>query len=239
LAGARFGATDATNSGFLLNSGSESDLAQGIAGSTEQLMAEKIPGREAKLQKATFEKLYINVIAWRFPTDPNVKARLLWKTTMVADDPDHRDLNAVAAEMIAGGAPYFDRETREPEIEVSPPLPKAHVNVGLPKVVAEPASPMAGRGRSNLPVAGLAGDEPRKPFDIPDGDAALTLKMFTQQSGEEIIYPAEQVRAIRTHRVRGEFSARVALARMLDGTGLITAQDEKTGAFAVRRAVER
>ena len=31
LAGARFGATDATNSGFLLNSGSESDLAQGIA----------------------------------------------------------------------------------------------------------------------------------------------------------------------------------------------------------------
>ena len=214
----------------------EAVAVQDIAGVTEQLMDERAPGHEANIQKATYEKLYIRVVAWQYPNDPNVKARVIWKTMMVTDDPAHRDLNAVAAQMVAAGAPYFDQDVRQGEVDVAAPLPEGHVNVGTPQVV-EPASPTAGRERANQATA--AADEPRKQFDIPDGDAALTLKVFSKQSGEEIIYPAEEVRAIKTHAVKGELSARVALARMLDGTQLITARDEKTGAFAVRLAEER
>jgi hypothetical protein len=71
-------------------------------------------------------------------------------------------------------------------------------------------------------------------FDLPAGDAVVALQAFCQQSGEEIIYPVEQIRTIKTHDVRGELSARAALDRMLAGTGLIVVQDERTGALAIR-----
>jgi hypothetical protein len=213
----------------------EAPAVQDLVGVTEQFMDERAPGHEAKLQKAALEKLYILVLAWRYPTDPNAKATILWKTTMVADDPDHQDLNVIAAQMIAAGAPFFAKEIKQGEIDVTTSPPEGHVKVGTPKVV-EPASPLAERERPN-PAA--VANVPRKQFDIPDGDAALTLKAFSRQSGVEIIYPAEEVRAIKTHGVKGELSAHAALARMLDGTRLITAQDEKTGAFAVRLAEER
>ena len=60
---------------------------------------------------------------------------MLWKTIMVVDDPDHRDLNAIAEKMLEAGAPYFDKEIREPEATIFKPLPDAHVNVGTPEVV--------------------------------------------------------------------------------------------------------
>jgi len=100
-----------------------------------QLMDERGYGFEAKLQKATFEKLFIRITAWQFPKrgeDP--EPLMLWKTIMVVDDPDHRDLNTVAGAMIAAGAPYFDKEIREPEVDVMKPLPATHVNVGPTKV---------------------------------------------------------------------------------------------------------
>lgn len=217
-------------------SASQVELVQGSVLRAEEVMAEKLPGREARLQKAAFEKLFIEVIAWQYPSDPNAKATLVWKTTMVTDDPDHRDLNHVAADMIAAGTPYFDWDTGEPEIEISRRMPEGRVNVGTPKVV-EPALPVAGRPVPNRPGS-IAADAAPKAFDIPEGDAAVTLKMFVQQSGEQILYPADQVRAVTTHAIRGDFSARAALALMLDRTELVTTQDEKTGAFAVRRADE-
>ena len=100
-----------------------------------QLYDEKNPGWEAKLQKAAAEKLYIRVTAWSYPTDSKAKARMLWKTIMVVDDPDHRDLNAVAAKMLEAGAPYFDREVLDPEVDVYTPLPDGQVKVGTPEVV--------------------------------------------------------------------------------------------------------
>ena len=105
-----------------------------------QLYDEKTPGWEAKLQKAAYEKLYIRVTAFSYPKDSKTKPRMLWKTVMVVDDPDHRDLNAVAAKMLEAGAPYFDKEVMEPEVEVHKPLPEGHVNVGTP-VVGEPFGP--------------------------------------------------------------------------------------------------
>ena len=97
-------------------------------------------GVEAKAKRAQYEKLLIKITAWEYTTDPKAHAKRLWHTLMIVDDPDHRDLNAIAAELLAAGAPYFDRETKAEEVDVVKPLPEGHVNVGTPEVV-EPATP--------------------------------------------------------------------------------------------------
>ena len=102
-------------------------------GFATQLMDEKTPGFEAKLQKAAGEKLYIRVVAWSYPDGPD--AEMLWKTTMVVDDPDHRDLNTIAAKMLEAGAPFFDKEIKDREAEIYKPLPDGRVIVGTPEVV--------------------------------------------------------------------------------------------------------
>ena len=87
------------------------------------------------MQKAQYEKLCIRLTAWQYPTDPKAKPKQLWHTTMIVDDPDHRDLNTIAAEMLAAGAPYFDKEIKEEEVDVNKPLPEGRVNLGTPEVV--------------------------------------------------------------------------------------------------------
>jgi outer membrane receptor protein involved in Fe transport len=83
-----------------------------------------------------------------------------------------------------------------------------------------------------------AAEAVKRNFDLPAGDASATLKTFAQQSGEQIVYPVEQVRGVKTNAVKGELAARIALERMLDKTGLAVVQDEKTGALSVTRAVD-
>lgn len=75
---------------------------------------------------------------------------------------------------------------------------------------------------------------PRKNFNIPAGNAATTLKTFSEQSGEQIVYPVDRVNDVETKAVSGELTARAALDRMLAGTRLAVVQDERTGAFAIR-----
>ncbi len=83
-----------------------------------------------------------------------------------------------------------------------------------------------------LPAAAAA---EKKSFDLGAGDAAQTLKAYSQQSGVQIVYPVDQVRGVQTHAVKGEYAAREALDAMLARTGLVAVQDERTGALAVRR----
>jgi hypothetical protein len=64
---------------------------------------------------------------------------MLWKTVMCVDDPDHRDLNAIAAKMLEAGAPFFDKVIQDREATIFKPLPDGRVNVGTPEVV-EPKS---------------------------------------------------------------------------------------------------
>jgi hypothetical protein len=92
-------------------------------------------GYEAKLQNAQFEKLFIRVTAFAYPTDKKAKLKMLWKTVIVADDPDHRDLNKIAAEMLKAGAPYFDKDLKTPEIKFWHGVPVGQVHVGTPEVV--------------------------------------------------------------------------------------------------------
>lgn len=71
-------------------------------------------------------------------------------------------------------------------------------------------------------------------YDLPADAAERALKLFSQQSELGIIVGAEAVAGVRTSAIRGEMTAHEALTRMLAGTGLTAAQDDRTGAFAVR-----
>jgi TonB-dependent Receptor Plug Domain len=88
---------------------------------------------------------------------------------------------------------------------------------------------------ASLVFAGVTfAQAPKKNYSLPAGDAAVTLKEFSGQSGEQIVYPADSVRGVQTKAVSGDLTARAALEKMLDGTGLAVVTDEKTGAFAIR-----
>jgi len=73
----------------------------------------------------------------------------------------------------------------------------------------------------------------RRSFDIPAGDAAVSLKKFSAQSGEELLYSPDDVRGVQIHAVRGEFVPFVALEVMLERTPLRARQDAKTKAIAI------
>jgi len=75
----------------------------------------------------------------------------------------------------------------------------------------------------------------KKSFNLPTGDAAATLKAFTEQSGEQVVYPVEQVKGVQTKAVVGNLTPREALDSMLAETALHVVQDAKTGALSITR----
>lgn len=83
------------------------------------------------------------------------------------------------------------------------------------------------------PLAASPDSDARLAFDLPAGDAVSTLRLFATQSGRPLLYSGPAVAGIRTAAVRGTFTAREALARMVTGTSLTVAEDPKSGAFAV------
>ena len=92
-------------------------------------------GVRDKATRSQLEKLFILVRAWKNPTTPKEKPEVLWVATMLVDDPDHQDLNAIAKQMLEAGAPFFDKEIKGEEVEIMKPLPDGHVHVGTPEVV--------------------------------------------------------------------------------------------------------
>ncbi len=77
--------------------------------------------------------------------------------------------------------------------------------------------------------------EAKRTFDLPRGDAATTLRQFAIASGRSLVFVTDKVRGERTNAVRGEFTPREAMARMLAGTALEATQDPATGALVVGR----
>ena len=119
----------------------EAPPTQTITGAApQQLFDEKQHGYEAKLQKAAYEKLFIRITAFEYPKGPKDKPHMLWKTIVVVDDPDHRDLNQMAQAMLEAAGPYFDKMHRAPEVELRRKIPDGHVKVGQP-VIREPLKP--------------------------------------------------------------------------------------------------
>ncbi|MCX6956041.1 MAG: TonB-dependent receptor [Verrucomicrobia bacterium] len=80
-----------------------------------------------------------------------------------------------------------------------------------------------------------AADSPRRVFDIPAGSAETTLQTFSKQAAGQFIFSAGKVGDVATQAVKGEFTAREALDRMLANTSLYAVQDERTGALTVGR----
>jgi iron complex outermembrane receptor protein len=80
-----------------------------------------------------------------------------------------------------------------------------------------------------------ASEATRKPrdFNIPPDDAVTALRHFASQSGLQVIYSGSGVTGVRTSLVKGKFTPREALDRMLAGTKLSVKEDEKTGAMAI------
>ena len=108
------------------------------------LMRQKTHRFEEKLQAAQSEKLFIRVTAWANPdTQPEPKPgkkkkpKLLWKTTIVTDDPANRDLNQFMEKMLAAGSEFFDRKITTEEVLITTDLPVGNVQLGDAKEVPE------------------------------------------------------------------------------------------------------
>lgn len=75
-------------------------------------------------------------------------------------------------------------------------------------------------------------------FDLPAGDAAVTLELFARQSGEQLVYLVDNVRGQTSNPVHGEYNALDALQRMLRGTTLTVHRDGLSGPMTVARRPE-
>ncbi len=90
-----------------------------------------------------------------------------------------------------------------------------------------------------LAVGGYPAEAPKRSFDIPAGDALVTLKQFIAQSGAQLLYSADEAEGVRTYPVKGTFSAHDALNVMLARTVLVSMRDESTGTLTVHRSSSR
>ena len=79
------------------------------------------------------------------------------------------------------------------------------------------------------------GPSTTKVFDVPAGDAVLTLKRVAQQAGMEIAFPANLVRGVRTNAVKGAFTPQEAFDRLTVNTILTVVRDEQSHALIVQR----
>src|SRR4051812_40591909 len=77
----------------------------------------------------------------------------------------------------------------------------------------------------------LAAEGAKKSFALPAGDATETLRSFSEQAGQQIVFMVDNVRGEITTPVSGEYTQRAALDRMLAGTALVAAEDKATGAL--------
>ncbi len=80
-------------------------------------------------------------------------------------------------------------------------------------------------------VLRLAAAEPlTRVFDVPADLAEKTLRLFSVQSGFEVLFSSDAAHGVRTNAIKGEFSPREAVNRMLAGTALHV-RDERNGVF--------
>jgi outer membrane receptor protein involved in Fe transport len=77
--------------------------------------------------------------------------------------------------------------------------------------------------------------EAKKNFNVSEGDAATALKQLAKQAGQQVVFPAQDVKDVTTPAIRGEYSLKEALDLALANTGLGAKFDTITGTFAVSR----
>jgi len=89
---------------------------------------------------------------------------------------------------------------------------------------------------SLLPPSAVHAAEARKQFDLPAGQALTTLKQFTAQSGQQLLYSADAVQGLTTKAVKGSYTPREALDQMVSATNLTVMADKTNGALSLLRA---
>ena len=83
-------------------------------------------------------------------------------------------------------------------------------------------------------VAFAAEPAPRS-FDIPGGDASVTLKQFSLQSEARLLYSVDAVKGVTTNAVQGNLTPREALRRLVADSGLVVTENSADGALTVTR----
>jgi len=81
-----------------------------------------------------------------------------------------------------------------------------------------------------------AAENGKKSFDLSADRAEKALRLFSTQSGREVVFAPEVAEGVRTNAVRGDYSPAEAMDLLLDGTGVRAKQDPASGAFVVLRA---
>jgi iron complex outermembrane receptor protein len=86
-----------------------------------------------------------------------------------------------------------------------------------------------------LAARGATTEPPPMHFRIPAGDAAITLRQFSQLARISVVFPIDLVRGVATHAIDGSYTPREALTHLIAGTELSAIEDPATGSFAVTR----
>jgi hypothetical protein len=86
-----------------------------------------------------------------------------------------------------------------------------------------------------LASAAWSAQPARRAFDLPADTADAALRKFSQQAGQQILFPSAIVEGVRTNAVKGDFTPLEAANRLLAGTTLFVVADEKTGVLSVER----
>lgn len=77
-----------------------------------------------------------------------------------------------------------------------------------------------------------AGEPEKRKFDVPADLAEKSLRVFSVQSGSEVLFSSDAASGVRTNAIKGEFLPGEAVKKMLAGTTLYV-RDERDGVFRI------
>lgn len=77
-----------------------------------------------------------------------------------------------------------------------------------------------------------AGEPEKRKFDVPADLAEKSLRVFSVQSGSEVLFASDAASGVRTNAIKGEFLPGEAVKKMLTGTTLYV-RDERDGVFRI------
>ena len=86
----------------------------------------------------------------------------------------------------------------------------------------------------SMPIVAFAQTDAARPLDIPAGDLATALDTLARQSGAQFIYPAAQLKGVRTQGVQGTLTTDDALARLLRDSGFTVHRDASGAVIVVK-----
>jgi outer membrane receptor protein involved in Fe transport len=81
-------------------------------------------------------------------------------------------------------------------------------------------------------------EQAKSSFDLPADTADKSLRLFSTQSGLEVLFVTDVAAGVRTNAVKGEFTSMEAAGRLLSGTSLTIVRDDKNGVLRVVRAAK-